>query len=70
MPRNSTPHRDKRRNPVGVDPRRVTRHEQAVERQAAYDALTPDEKLAQIDSRRGKSARERARVMKEADKDE
>lgn len=62
MPKNSTPHRDRRRYAVGVDPRRERRQEGAIERQAVYDALTKDEKLALIASRRGNSAKEKARL--------
>lgn len=39
------------------------KHEAAVLRQAAYDALTTEEKLARIALRPGKSKKERARLQ-------
>jgi hypothetical protein len=42
---------------------RETLRTEAEERQAHYETLTPEKKLAQIKARPGKSARERARIM-------
>lgn len=53
---------ERRRYPVGHDPRREKRYEEAVERQAAYDRLSRDEKIALVLSRPGKAARELARL--------
>lgn len=40
------------------------RREQAEKRQAVYDSLTTEEKLARLDQRPGESKRERARLAK------
>jgi len=53
---------ERRRFPVGVDPRRDQRRADANLRQTEYDALTTDEKIARTKSRRGNSARELRRL--------
>lgn len=42
--------------------RQKERYERALERQAAYDALSTEEKLALIDSRPGESKKERVKL--------
>jgi len=52
------------------DTKRSIRQEEAIERHAAYRALTPDEKLANLDARLGVgvgASRERARIAREAE---
>jgi hypothetical protein len=39
------------------------KREGAAKRQAAYDALTPEDKLARIEERRGASAKERLKLL-------
>jgi len=56
------PPRERRKYPVGVDPRRDERAREADERQAARDKRTTEEQLALLDSRPGESARERERL--------
>jgi len=48
-------------NNIGV---KKLRREQAETRQAAYDKLSDEAKLAQIEERRGKSKRETARIVR------
>jgi hypothetical protein len=50
--------------------RKDDRRAAAQERQAAYDALTIDQKIAVAQSRRGESKRELSRLMKLAEKQE
>lgn len=45
--------------------RLAARQQEAIERQQRYNALTPNEKLAVIEQRRGRSAREAARIYTE-----
>lgn len=52
--------RRNRAHPLSPDKRRERRQEQAIERQAAYDALSTDEKIARAVPRGGK--RELARL--------
>lgn len=42
--------------------RRKQRREEAAIRQAEYDALTPEQKIARAESRRGNSLKERRRL--------
>ena len=39
------------------------KREEAQERQAAYDKLSPEDRLARIETRPGESKRERAKLM-------
>lgn len=45
--------------------RRVRRQSEAQQRQLHYEALTLTEKIARIESRRGRSLREHTRLLKE-----
>ena len=60
--KNTVPHTERRRYPVGTNPRREQRHGVSLPRRVAYDALTVDEKLSLARSRRGHSAREITRL--------
>jgi len=52
----------RRRFPIGVDPRRERRQEQAAARQAEYDKLTNEQKVERALARPGNSARELTRL--------
>lgn len=41
------------------------KHEQAIDRQKAHDALTPQQKLKKLDGAPGASAKERAKLTKQ-----
>jgi hypothetical protein len=56
------PSRERRRNPVGRDPRLERRREAALERALARASRSEKEQLSILDSRPGNSARERARL--------
>ena len=56
---------ERRRFPIGTDPRREDRRLRAAIRQAAYETLTNDERVARAESRRGGSKRELTRLRKE-----
>jgi hypothetical protein len=53
---------ERRRFPVGLNPRRLERQEQAKVRQIEYDALTKEQKVARAKARPGESARELRRL--------
>lgn len=54
----------RRRFPVGVDPRAQARRERAQVRQAEYDALTLEEKIERTNYTPGLSARELERLRR------
>ena len=65
MPRKGEkPARDRRKNPVGMDPRRIARRERAAERDITYRQRTREEQLALLSERPGRSQQERARLVK------
>ena len=53
---------ERRRFPIGQDPRRERRRMEAEERQAARDARSAEEQLALIMERPGESRREKERL--------
>lgn len=57
-----TAHRDKRANPVGHDPGKEERRQQAEVRQANRNERTPEQQIELIKQRPGKSRKEYARI--------
>jgi len=61
-PRKKRPSRERRRNPVGHDPRLEQRREAALERALVRASRSEREQLVVLDQRPGESKRERARL--------
>jgi hypothetical protein len=61
-PRKKKPSRERRRHPVGRDPRREARRERALERGEIRAARSTEDQLLVLNGRAGESARERARL--------
>jgi hypothetical protein len=57
------PSRERRRNPVGSDPRLERRREAALERALVRASRSQTDQLHYLDTRPGASARERARLQ-------
>ena len=55
---------ERRRHPVGRDPRADARRERAEARQEAYDALTVEQKIERAESRPGRSVRELGKLRR------
>ena len=62
MPKSEKSPRERRRYPIGHDPRREQRRDEALARQALYTKLTREERVARAQSRPGNAKRELGRL--------